>query len=58
MIKGTPTLKFKTVALHYYRNGMLLDIVGALPFNLFFGIAGSNHPIIVLLRVCRIASVW
>ena len=37
IVKGKPTLDFKSVASYYWQNGMLIDLCGILPFNLIFG---------------------
>ena len=59
MVKGEATLKFTQVLKYQWQNGLILDILGILPFNLIFGVAylKPNIPI-ALLRCLRIASAW
>ena len=36
--KGTLTLKTREVLKDYWRNGLLVDVLGAMPFNLLIGL--------------------
>ena len=61
LIKGVPTLKFKTLLTHYKHNGLLLDICGMVPFNIILGQSApyqSGIVIISIVRSIRIFSSW
>jgi len=60
MVKGEATLKIKQVLKYQWQNGLLLDLLGILPFNLIFGILDLSHEQILwaILRCLRIGSAW
>jgi hypothetical protein len=59
MLKGTYTLQFRVVIKNYFNNGLLIDLMGILPFNCIFGRAKILDPIVLitLLRVLRVIAV-
>jgi hypothetical protein len=61
LIKGVPTLKFKTLLTHYKHNGLILDICGIVPFNIILGQGTpyqSGIVIVSMIRSIRIFSSW
>jgi hypothetical protein len=61
LIKGVPTLKFRTLLKHYQANGLVYDILGVIPLNILLGQGPIVQKGIVfrsLLRAVRTFSSW
>ena len=64
IVKGETTLSPSKVAKYYWQNGMLIDLCGIVPFNLFLGnVELETLPlltllIVLVLRAVRIVSCW
>ena len=57
VIAGGYSLEFMPVLKNYARNGLLIDLVGAVPFNMVLGIVKLENKslyITALLRLTRI----
>lgn len=59
-IKGQPTLKYSTLLKHYKNNGLVLDILGTIPFNVMLGQKIPPKGILIrsLFRTIRVFSSW
>jgi len=59
-------VRLNDVLKSYWNEGLIIDLIGLLPFNLIFGILYSQERLkklrnllfISFLRVSRVASVW
>jgi len=58
MVKGEATLKFKQVVKYQWHNGLFLDLIACLPFNLAFGLLHYYSPIYAFARCIRIVAAW
>ena len=65
IVKGETTLSPSKVAKYYWQNGMLIDLCGIVPLNLFLGmnikletLSALPLLIVLFLRAIRIVSCW
>lgn len=60
LIKGVPTLKFRTLLKHYKQNGFYYDLCGIIPLNLMIGSNFDPDSIVFtsIARVIRVINAW
>ena len=53
-------MKYSTLLKHYKNNGLFLDILGIIPFNLMLGQNSPENSIVIrsLFRTVRVFSSW